>query len=125
MKFIKSLSRAVTFCAVLGLAVPAIADTVTPATSSGGHYSIQTVPLPVSAVAAGTGTNLVSGWTSTTITTNTAILWSSSTAAFTTNTTYVTNTVTRYADFSCMTSRNVAMQFNCIELLSRILGGWR
>jgi hypothetical protein len=100
------MKRIVFFAALLSFACAAFAQIAgTPS------YQSVSVSLPFNTLAAGTSTNLASGWTTTIYITNTTLSYSSATGTFTTNTVITTNTATSYANFDSQGQRNVGLQF--------------
>lgn len=87
-----------------------------------GKYSYTPISLPSNLVLAGaTGTNLLNGWSSVVISTNTSIVWTNSggtgfNGTWTTNTTYTTNTSITYANFTAFNTRNTALQIEGTNL---------
>ena len=106
--------------------------------NTAGQYKITPIPLPTGTLstlfyvtnsgvittstvpyylAGTTASNLVSGWTATTYTTNVTIVWTNSSASgfngtFVTNTVITTNTSTTYPNFNAITDRNAGFQLS-------------
>lgn len=75
-----------------------------------GKYIPFTLSQPRTDLPANSTTNLLSGWSTSVITTNTTQAWVPSTASMTTNTTYVTNTYTSYAEGTALGQQYVPIQ---------------
>lgn len=74
-------------------------------------YGYAAVSVPSTSISNLISTNLASGWTATTYTTNTTLAYSASTGGFVTNSVISTNTTTAYADFTAQNQQQVALQF--------------
>ena len=134
MNIIKSLTLSAALA--VALTVSTLAQSSAGTGGSLGKYSWASIPLPVNQVASystnaagtittnyglvlagATGTNLASGWSVITTNTMTSIVWTNTggsgfNGTFVTNTTTTYSTNTQYANFTALTDRNTALQFD-------------